>query len=320
MRAFDVIIGNPPYQLCNGGAKAAVPIYQKFVQQAKRLNPRYLAMIIPSRWFAGGKGLDIFRNSMLKDTHIRAIADFENAADCFPGVDLAGGVCYFLWDRDNSGECTVANIVNGEEFSSIRSLNEYNIFIRNGRALPIIRKVTQRNERMMSEQVSSRKPFGLATSDRPEAEGGLLLRWQNGEGQYPREKVTVGTDMIDKYKVICAKTAYDHAGSPGRDGKRKVFTKIHILAPGTICTETYLVAGCFDTEKEAENLRLYMMTHFVRFLISQFLISQNITKDRFSFVPIQDFSEPWTDEKLYAKYDLNVDEIAFIESHIREMV
>jgi site-specific DNA-methyltransferase (adenine-specific) len=317
---FDVIISNPPYQLSDGGfGKSAAPIYHKFVEQAKKLRPRYLTMIIPSRWFAGGKGLDTFRSSMLKDTHIRAITDYENAAECFPGVDLAGGVCYFLWDRDNTGDCSVTNIVNGDEFSSTRSLSEFEIFIRNGRAIPIIRKIRQLNETPMSTQVSSRKPFGLATNDRPESHGELTLRWQNGEGKYPRNKVIVGTEMIDKYKVICSKTAYDHAGSPGKDGKRKVFTKLHILPPSTICTETYLVAGSFDTEVEAENLKQYMTTYLVRFLISQFLISQDITKDRFAFVPTQDFSEPWTDEKLYKKYKLTEDEIAFIESMIRPM-
>lgn len=317
---FDVIIGNPPYQLSDGGfGRSAAPIYHKFVAQSKKLRPRYLAMIIPSRWFAGGKGLDSFRNEMLKDTHIRAINDYENAAECFPGVDLAGGVCYFLWDRDNSGECEVTNIVNGESFTSTRPLNEFDIFVRNSRAISIIRKVKNGKEKPMSDQVSSRKPFGLATNDRPENKGDLVLRWQNGEGLFPRERITVGVDMIDKYKVICAKTAYDHAGSPGKDGKRKVFTKIHILPPRTICTETYLVAGSFDNENEAENLRQYMMTHFVRFLISQFLISQDITKDRFAFVPIQDFSEQWTDEKLYKKYGITEEEQAFIESVIRPM-
>jgi len=317
---FDVIIGNPPYQLSDGGfGVSAKPIYHHFVQQAKKLKPRFLTMIIPSRWFAGGKGLSNFRSEMLNDTHIRYLCDYENAAECFPGVDLAGGVCFFLWDRDAPGECKVENIVNGEQFTSTRSLNEFEIFIRNGRAVSIIHKAKLLNEKMMNMQVLSRKPFGLPTNERPKGHGDLILRWQNGEGAYPRNDITTGAEIIDKWNVICAKTAYDHAGSPGKDGRRKVFTKIHILPPKTICTETYIVVGSFDTEKEAQNLREYMMTSFFRFLVSQFLFSQDITRDRFAFVPVQDFSEQWTDEKLYAKYGLTEEEIAFIESMIRPM-
>ncbi len=317
---FDVIISNPPYQLSDGGfGVSSKPIYHLFVQQAKKLKPRYLSMIIPSRWFAGGKGLDAFRKEMLCDDRIRSLCDFENANECFPGVDLAGGVCYFLWDRDNNGECDITNVVNGQTYTSSRPLNEFNIFVRNGRAIPIIHKAKSLNEKMMSSYVSSRKPFGLPTNARPKNSGDLTLRWQNGEGPYPRSAISTGQDLIDKWKVICAKTAYDHAGSPGKDGKRKVFTKIQLLPPGTVCTETYLVVGSFDSKEEAENLQMYMTSFFLRFLVSQFLFSQDITKDRFAFVPIQDFSEPWTDEKLYKKYGLTEDEIAFIESMVRPM-
>ncbi|MCL2153303.1 MAG: Eco57I restriction-modification methylase domain-containing protein [Oscillospiraceae bacterium] len=317
---FDVIIGNPPYQLSDGGhGVSAKPIYHHFVQQAKKLKPRFLTMIIPSRWFAGGKGLNDFRNEMLNDTHIRYLCDYENAMECFPGVDLAGGVCFFLWNRDAQGECEVTNIVNSEQFTTTRLLNEFEIFIRNGKAVSVIHKAKSLNEKMMNTQVTSRKPFGLPTNERPKSHGDLILRWQNGEGAYPRNAITTGLDIIDKWNVICAKTAYDHAGSPGKDGKRKVFTKLHILPPKTICTETYIVVGSFDNEKAAENLRGYMMTSFFRFLVSQFMFSQDITRDRFAFVPIQDFSEPWTDEKLYAKYGITEDEVAFIESMIRPM-
>lgn len=278
-----------------------------------------MSMIIPSRWFAGGKGLDAFRNEMLNDEHIRFLCDFENANECFPGVDLAGGVCYFLWDRDNKGDCKVTNVVNGQPYTSSRSLNEFDIFVRDGRAISIIHKAKSLNERMMSDYVSSRKPFGLPTNARPKNSGDLILRWRNGEGAYPRSKIATGKELIDKWNVICAKTAYDHAGSPGKDGKRKVFTKIHLLPPGTICTETYIVAGSFDTKAEAENLRQYMTTSFLRFLVSQFLFSQDITKDRFAFVPVQDFSQSWTDDKLYKKYGLTTEEVAFIDSMIRPM-
>ncbi|MDF7641314.1 Eco57I restriction-modification methylase domain-containing protein [Bifidobacterium sp. ESL0784] len=317
---FDVIVGNPPYQMSDGGhGKSAAPVYQKFVEQAKKLNPRYLSMIIPSRWFGGGKGLDGFRNEMLSDRRIRHITDYENANECFPGVDLAGGVCYFLWDRDEQGQCEVTNVVNGETFTTTRDLNEFSIFVRNGRAVPIIRKVLAKHEPMMDKQVSSRKPFGLATNARPRSKGDLTLIWQNGTGKIPSEEITAGRQWIKKYKVICAKTAYDHAGSPDKNGMRKVFTKIRILPPNTVCTETYLVAGAFNSEQEAKNLQGYMCTKFFRFLVSQFMVSQDITKDRFGFVPVQDFTEVWNDSKLYKKYEITEAEQEFIDSCIREM-
>ncbi|MGC8654656.1 MAG: Eco57I restriction-modification methylase domain-containing protein, partial [Candidatus Kryptoniota bacterium] len=172
---FDVIIGNPPYQLSDAGfGRSASPIYQLFVQQAKKLNPRYLIMIIPSRWFAAGKGLDDFRNEMLKDRRIRKLVDFENSADVFPGVDIAGGVCYFLWERDSKGLCEVTNFYNGQPVVSMRRLDEFPVFIRHGRAIPIIRKVLAKNEnggKRLSDVVSPRKPFGLPTNYQPKNAG-----------------------------------------------------------------------------------------------------------------------------------------------------
>ena len=317
---FDVIIGNPPYQLSDGGNGAsASPLYHRFVRQAQKLKPRYLTMIIPSRWFGGGKGLDDFRREMLNDNHIRVLVDYENASDCFPGVDIAGGVCYFLWDRDNPGLCDVVNIRNNETRHSVRALNEFDTFIRHDRAASIVRKVCAFGEPMMSNMVSSSKPFGLRTFVRPQESGDILLRWQNGEGPYRRDEITVGRELIDKWKVITSYVGYDHAGNPGKDGKRRVFSKIDILPPGTICTETYLVVGSFDTEQEATNLVAYMRTLFFRFLVAQCMYSHHITKEAYRLVPIQDFSQSWTDEKLYAKYGITDEEIKFIESMVRPM-
>ncbi|HRR72098.1 MAG TPA: Eco57I restriction-modification methylase domain-containing protein, partial [Syntrophorhabdaceae bacterium] len=317
---FDVIIGNPPYQLSDGGfGRSATPIYNKFVHQAKKLNPRYLTMIIPSRWFAGGKGLDSFRAETLNDDRIRKLVDFEDASEVFPGVDIAGGVCYFLWDRDSRGPCEVTNVHKGEKVVSIRSLNEFPTFIRHSQAVSIVRKVLAKQERSMSGQVSNSKPFGLRTYARPQKSGDLILRWQNGEGPYPREEIKVGVEMIDKWKVITSYVGYDHAGNPGPDGKRRVFSKIDIIPPGTICTETYLVVGAFSSRKHAENLVAYMKTRLFRFLVSQFMYSHHITKDAYAFVPILDMDTEWTDEKLYERYGLTEEEIAFIESKIRPM-
>lgn len=317
---FDVIVGNPPYQLSDGGfGRSASPIYNKFVHQAKKLNPRYLTMIIPSRWFAGGKGLKDFRDEMLNDNRIRKLVDYENASDCFPGVDLAGGICYFLWERDYHGECEVVNIHNDAETSATRPLNEFPTFIRHSQAVSIIRKVSAKEEKPMSEQVSSRKPYGLPTNARPQKSGDIVLRWQKGEGPYERKEITVGVEMIDLWKVITSYVGYDHAGNPGKDGKRRVFSKIDILPPGTICTETYLVIGAYKKEIQAKNLMQYMKTAFFRFFVSQFMYSHHITRDSYSLVPALDMNKKWTDEQLYKKYILTKDEIAFIESKIKPM-
>lgn len=315
---FDVIVGNPPYQLEDGGyGRSASPIYQLFVEQAKRLDPRYLSMVIPSRWLGGGKGLTDFRNTMLADDRIRQLVDYENAQEAFAGVDFAGGVCYFLWDRDNRGPCRVTNIAGNTQVTTVRQLDEYPVFIRHGAALPIVRKVRARNEPRMSDQVSSRKPFGLATDVRPEKAGDLTLRWEKGEGPFPREKVPAGQEMIDKWKVITSYVGYDHAGNPGKDGRRRVLSRIDVLQPGTICNETYLVVGAFATRYEAENLVAYMKTLFFRFLVAQFMYSHHLTKAAYGLVPILDMNTLWTDESLAERYELTDEELAFIGSKIR---
>ncbi|WP_295409084.1 Eco57I restriction-modification methylase domain-containing protein [uncultured Thiocystis sp.] len=316
---FDVIIGNPPYQLNDGGFGAsAMPIYNKFVDQAKALEPRFLTMVIPSRWFGGGKGLSEFRATMLGDEHIRKLVDYENAKDAFPGIDLAGGVCYFLWERDAEGLCEVTNIA-GDIPPAVaeRRLDEFPTFVRHSAAVPIIRKVLIKKEALMSEQVSSRKPFGIPTNIRPEKSGDLILRWEKGEGPYPRSKVKVGIELIGKWKVITSYVGYDHAGSPGKDGRRRVLSKIDILPPETICTETYLIVGAYKTKQEAINLVTYMKTRFFRFLMAQFMYSHHLTKSTYGFVPMLDVNEEWTDEKLAKRYGLTADEISFIESKIK---
>ena len=317
---FDVIIGNPPYQLSDGGAKAsAKPIYQLFVQQAKKLNPKYLTMVIPSRWFSGGKGLDEFRASMLEDTRVRKLVDYTNSTDCFPGVDIAGGICYFLWDRDHPGSCEVSNIYNGSTQTSIRMMNEFGTFIRYSEASDIVKKVLSAKEQTMDKWVSSRKPFGLSTSVEPTSSGDISLRYNKGFGKFQSSLLTSGKELLSKWKVIVSYVSYDHAGQPDKDGMRKVMSVIEILPPNTACTETYLVAGAFNNETEANNLRIYLCTKFVRFLVGLVAVSQHITKSSFSFVPTQDFSKPWTDAELYSKYRLSDDEIAFIESMIKPM-
>ncbi len=317
---FDVIIGNPPYQLNDGGfGRSAGPIYHKFVQQAKKLQPRYLTMVIPSRWFGGGKGLNDFRSEMLNDQSLRVIVDYEDANDCFAGVDIAGGINYFLWDRDNKGKCKVTNVNKDKSQTAERKLNEFHTFIRYSAAIPIVKKVLSQKEDCMRDQVSSRKPFGLGTFIRPQKKGDLVLRWQKGEGPYPREEINTGVDMIDKWKVITSYVGYDHAGSPNKDNKRRVFSKIDILRPGTICTETYLVIGSYTQKIEAKNLMQYMKTKFFRFLVSLFMYSHHITKDTYCFVPVLNMNKSWTDQALFKRYKLTKNEIHFIETKIMPM-
>lgn len=322
---FDVIISNPPYQMSDGGGgagKSAAPLYHKFVQQAIKLQPRFLTMIIPSRWFSGGKGLDEFRAKMLSDSRLSTIVDYADSKDCFPGgVDIPGGICYFLWERDRIGDCCVTNISKGgkEHISTKRPLNEFEVFVRNNNAVSIIHKVLNKHEKMLNTQVSSRKPFGLESNTRFDDGGDVILRSSNGLGKINRGNILSGFDLLPKWKVIVSKVSFEHAGVPDKDGMMRVLSVVQILPPNSACTESYLVAGTFDSEQICQNFITYLKTKFARFLITPMLASMNMSKSSYTFVPIQDFSKPWTDEELYQKYGLTDEEIGFIESMIRPM-
>lgn len=320
---FDVIIGNPPYQLSDGGGgagKSAAPIYQLFIEKAKKMNPRYLSMIIPSRWFNGGKGLDAFRESMLNDERMSIIVDYVDSKDCFNGVDIPGGICYFLWDKYHTGTCTVTNIAkDGSVITEERVLNEFKTFIRYNRAVDIVKKAQAKGELMMSETVLSRKPFGLESNQTFDKNGDIILRNSSGLGKIMSSRLLSGFDLVDKWKVIVSKVSFEHAGVPDRDGKMRVLSVVQKLEPHSACTESYLVVGVFDSEAEADNLISYLNTKFARFLIMQMLASMNMSKSSYSYVPVQDWTKPWTDDMLYDKYDLSDDEIAFIENIIRPM-
>ncbi|HMP25213.1 MAG TPA: Eco57I restriction-modification methylase domain-containing protein, partial [Saprospiraceae bacterium] len=321
---FDVIIGNPPYQLTVGVEKEnyAIPLYHRFIEQAIKLNPKYLSMIIPARWFTGGRGLDDFRKTMLNDKRLKVIVDYTDSRDCFPGVDIAGGICYFLWDRNYKGDCNFTNITNGKSKTTNRKLNEFEIFPRYIDALSIISKVLSLKENSLSDIVSVQTPFGFHTSYRgnPKAKYDLVkVLTSKGWVKCEKNEITKGQEMIDKYKVIFTAATTEHGGQANKSGLRKVMSSLQIIEPNTICTQSYLVGGSFDTKEEALNQVSYFSTCFVRFLLFQAITSQHISKDKFLFVPLQDFTEPWTDEKLYAKYGLTEEEIAFIESMIRPM-
>ncbi|MEZ7884256.1 MAG: Eco57I restriction-modification methylase domain-containing protein [Bacteroidales bacterium] len=317
---FNAVVGNPPYQVMDGGSKAsATPVYDKFVEIAKRVKPEYVSMIIPAKWYNGGKGLDEFRTTMLNDTKMKKLVDYADSNDCFYGVDIAGGICYFLWDDIHDGLCYVVNVHSGSEIKQERDLSEHKTFIRDSKALPIIEKINALDNEFYSSRVSSRKPFGLATNIKPKDAGDITLRYSGGRGLYNSIDITTGRDWIGKWKVITSYLTYDHAGRADKDGRKRIISTLEVLAPNEICTETYIVIDAFSTEEEAYNLYKYIKTRFVRFLISQLTSTQHITKGNYALVPIQDFSKPWTDAELYAKYDLTEDEIAFIESMIKPM-
>jgi hypothetical protein len=327
---FNAIVGNPPYQVMDGGNKAsATPAYNLFVDVAKKINPDYISMIIPAKWYNGGRGLDDFRIAMLNDTRIKKLVDYEDSNDCFNGVDIAGGVCYFLWDKAYSGLCSVVNIKNGKSFKQERKLFEYKTFIRESKALSIIEKIKKRESKFLNSKVSSRKPFGLATNVRPNREGNLVLRFNGGKGKFKETEVLSGINWINKWKVITSYLTYDHAGRADKEGKRRIISTLEILTPNEICTETYIVIDAFDTEYEAVSLYNYIKTKFCRFLILQITSTQHITKSNYALVPLQNFTSSsdidWSkpvadiDRQLYAKYNLTEEEIAFIEGMIKPM-
>ena len=317
---FDVIISNPPYQLSDGGNNAsAIPIYQRFIEKAKLLNPRYLSMIIPSRWYAGGRGLDRFRESMLTDKRIKELYDFANADECFPGVDISGGICYFLWDRDYSGPCKMVNIDSGKENIAFRNLEQFPILIRSNLAVGIVEKVLKEKESTLIEYVSPQRPFGLRTYARPDESGELTLRWNGGKGPIQRDKITLGIDIIDKWKVIVSRVFFEHGGKTDKNGQNRVLSILEILEPGEVCSETYVVIMSFDKKEYAVNLYDYLRTKFARFMLLQATSSIMITKNAFLFVPVQDFSKSWNDNDLYSKYGLSDKEIDYIEAVIRPM-
>ena len=321
---IDAIIGNPPYQVMDGGGigSSAIPVYHKFVDIAKKMKPTYISMVMPAKWYTGGKGLDDFRNEMLNDNRIAFIADFDDSRLLFPTADIAGGVCYFNWSSQYQGQCTFVSYKDKSRISNTRRLSEGNVFIRDMIAYEIINKVKTLNEGTMDSTVYSRNPFGFASNSNFSTKyfkESVRIFTSKGWGYVKREDIRSNVNQVGKWKTIMSKAGSEHAGQSDINGMKRVISRIIIIAPNEICSESYLLLSCFDHKEEAENQVRYMKTRFVRFLLAAILLTQNIAKDKFQLIPLQNFSRQWTDTELYKKYSLTSDEIAYIESVIKPM-
>ena len=325
---FDVIISNPPYQLSDGGHGAsAIPIYQKFIQNAKKLNPRYLTMITPSRWFTGGRGLNDFREEMLNDERIKIIHDFPNASDCFPGVEIKGGVSYFLWDSSYKGKCKIYTHERDKAYMAERPLLEdgLDIFIRDSRSISILNKVLNKNEEHFYNIMSANDPFGYDVRvensylrvkpdyKKQPFKDSLQFYYngwrKDGIGYIDKSTVRKGFEYVDKYKLLIPRAF--GSGETKTDRLNPILAK-----PKSVCTETYSVIGPFDNEEICKNVISYINTRFFHFLVSIVKITQAAAKHVYKYVPMQDFSKPWTDDELFKKYGFSKEDIEYIESSV----
>ena len=315
---FDVIVGNPPYQIGTDGNTRDRPIYNLFVEAAIDMDPRYVLMIIPSRWFAGGLGLDSFRLRMLNDRRIRRVVDYTDATECFPGVDIQSGVNYFLWDRGYNGDTEITTRRRETASTSIRAMNAFDIFVRDNDAISILERVRAAGEATADRMVSPSKPFGLQSNyvgedARSEAKS-VELYGSKRTSWVSDSDITMNHALIERHKVLVSR-AYGERGH----GPYFVLGKPIIAAPRSACTQTYLVVGSFDSTVEAENYATYLRTKFVRFLLSLRKITQDTKPSTYAFVPMLDMNVTWTDEMLFERYNLSEDEILFIKSQIKEM-
>ncbi|HRH70591.1 MAG TPA: Eco57I restriction-modification methylase domain-containing protein [Flavobacteriales bacterium] len=322
---FDVIIGNPPYQLGADGGTRDVPIYQHFVEQAKKLEPRFLSMIIPSRWMAGGLGLDAFRKTMLSDRRMAALVDYLNAAELFPSVGINGGICYFLWDAHHNGECATTLVRDGQTYGPHqRWLDEFDVLVRDVRGLAILNKVLSKKEPSLTELLSADKEFGMTSNfdgHRPTAGKNDIALYYNDKtkrqvGWMKRSEVPKSQHLIDKWKVLVPKTGSGRERE--KSGVDMVLGPSLIAAPPSVCTQTYLFFFV-DSERAAKSVQSYLRTRFARFIISLRKITQDANKSTYTWVPQQTWDRDWTDAELYKKYGITEAEKVFIESIIRPM-
>ena len=329
---FNAIVGNPPYQVMDGGGAgtSAIPVYNRFIGIAKRMQPQYLSMIMPAKWYTGGKGLDEFRNDMLHDKHISYLADFADSRDCFTTVDIAGGICYFLWDKKYIGPCSFVSVNKSQRSSDVRYLDAQESFVRNSESVAIIQKV--KADKFFSSIVYSRNPFSITNTDLTTQiafNAAISVFSSKGIFYVTPNTIRSNKELIDKWKVIVSKTAAEHAGQADKEGRKRILSRIEVLGPNKICSESYLLVKICQDEKEAKNVVSFLKTRFVRFLLSTILLTQNIAKDKFAYIPVLDFTSnndinwcksiPEIDQQLYLKYHLTNEEIAFIEKMIKPM-
>lgn len=320
---FDVIIGNPPYQMKGGaGGTSDSSIYQLFVEQAKQLEPKYLSMVIPSRWLAGGRGMDEFRHEMLNSNKLKRLVDYPVSKEVFPNVEVKGGICYFLWSSEFKGNCEVTVIRGEDSVTSARELNEFDVFVRNPIAVGILRKILSTKLNSITDILTADTPFGIATNyeefHEKKKSGDVALYYvKSGKrniAYMSRKEITKNVQLIDKWKVLVPKA--------GSDGGQKipdsVLGKSWLAPPESVSTQTF-IAFWLDSEDEARSLQSYYRTKFFRFIVSLRKITQDALKQTYSWVPMQTWNKEWTDKELYKKYNLSKDEIEYIESVIRPM-
>ena len=330
MIKFNAVIGNPPYQVSDGGAGvSAKPIYNLFVNVAKDLKPSAVSMIMPAKWYTDGKGLGSFRETMLKDKQITKLVDFTDSRECFDNVDIAGGVCYFLWQKGHDELCEFISRHRGISTIAMRDLSAEETFIRHMEALSIVEKVKNISSDFYNQRVSTQKPFGLRTYVVPLEEGDIILKYNKGKGPYDSSLIEIGKQMISQWKITISCLTAEHAGQTDKEGRKKILSSLDMLEPNEICTETYLVVDAFDSQEEAHALRKYLCTTFTRFLISILASTQHLSKEKFANVPIQDFTSTsdinWNkdiediDKQLFVKYGIDLFEQEFIKSMIKPM-
>jgi site-specific DNA-methyltransferase (adenine-specific) len=319
---FDVIIGNPPYQLASDGGTRDVPIYQHFVEQAKKLEPRYLTMIIPSRWMASGLGLSEFRQTMLGDRRMRELVDYPAANDVFPGVEVKAGVCYFLWDATHDSDCSVTTIRGGDVVGpALRNLGEFDVFVRDARAMSILRKVLKHDEPSINSILARDKEFGWTSNFdgfHEKAHAGdvplyYIRKMKRGVGYIGRKEVTKSADLIDTWKALVPEAFNGGDGIP-----HQIVGKPLIAPSPSVCTQSFLFFYV-GSEDAARSIQSYYTTRLFRFLVSLRKITQHATHSTYAWAPMQTWDRTWTDEALYVKYGITPDEQAYIESQVRVM-
>jgi site-specific DNA-methyltransferase (adenine-specific) len=323
---FDVIIGNPPYQLSTGGGsrtEQAKPLYNLFISQAQKLQPKYLSMVIPARWFSGGFGLDKFRAKMMADSKLQLIVDFPDGREVFGNNAPAGGVMYFLRNESYSGQCLFSSVSGGVVgLASLRNLDEHETIIRDNDDRALVSVIRNKTNDTFVKRVSPVSPFGLKRAARGAGSSQGMNKpvalWSTAGCEWiERDVVTKTVSAIDSWKVLLSATSSEHAGQADKQGMKRVFSKIEVLKPPAVLTHSYLMIGPFDSELIAMNAKAFLKTKFVRHLVSMVALTQQISRSSFAYVPDVDLNVEWLDEGLYQHFELSQEQIDRIEKQIK---